>query len=164
MLYFAYGSNMCLARLRKRVPSSVAKAVGYLARHRLVFNKPSTDGSGKGTIAFTGCDDDRVYGVVYEFADAERHLLDQAEGLGYGYNALSVPVQLPHGPIEAMTYIAILQDESLKPYHWYKAFVVQGARQNRLPPGYIKQLDAVVSTADPEPNRQAQNDAILNNG
>ena len=158
MLYFAYGSNMCLARLRARVPSSVPQAVGYLTGYRLVFNKRSADGSGKGNIERTRNRSDRVYGVVFEFDAAERHQLDQAE---YGYEAVTVAVHLVDSAIEAMTYSAISKDARLKPYHWYKAFVVQGAKEHGLPSDYIAQLELVLSVDDADLARQAHNEAIL---
>ena len=107
MLYVAYGSNMCVTRLRDRVPSALVKTTGYISGYRLVFNKKSIDGRAKGNIEFTGRGDDRVHGVVFEFDEGKRSLLDRAEGLGSGYAAMTVRVSTPIGSVEAMTYYAI---------------------------------------------------------
>lgn len=161
VLYFAYGSNMCVARLRNRVPSAIVKITGHISGYVLAFHKQSVDGSGKGNIEFTGHKDDFVHGVVVEFDASEKHLLDKAEGLGHGYEAMTVRVSTHAGKVEAMTYYATHKDNTLKPYHWYKAFVVQGAKENHLPPEYIAKLEAVESINDPKPERQAQNEAML---
>jgi hypothetical protein len=44
--YFAYGSNMSPARLKKRAPSSLAIGIAQLAKHALHFHKRSKDGVG----------------------------------------------------------------------------------------------------------------------
>ena len=155
MLYVAYGSNMCVTHLRDRVPSALVKTTGYISGYRLVFNKKSIDGSAKGNIEFTGRHDDCVHGVVFEFDERERFQLERAEGLGLGYAAMTVRVSTPIGGVEAMTYYAILKDDALKPYHWYKAFVVQGARENQLPPDYITMLEAIKTIDDPDPERRS---------
>ena len=46
-LYFAYGSNMFVRRLVARTPSAVRIATAFVEGRRLVFDKVSTDGSGK---------------------------------------------------------------------------------------------------------------------
>jgi gamma-glutamylcyclotransferase len=151
---------MCVVRLQNRLPSAIVKTTGHISGYVLAFHKQSVDGSGKGNIEFTGHKDDLVYGVVFEFDASEKHLLDQAEGLGHGYEATTVRVSTQAGKVETMTYYATHKDHTLKPYHWYKAFVVHGAKENHLPAEYIAKLEAVESIDDPKPERQAQNEAI----
>ena len=45
MKYFAYGSNMSLARLQERVPSARKLEIVTLKNHQLRFNMSGTDGS-----------------------------------------------------------------------------------------------------------------------
>src|SRR5215475_9588290 len=96
MLYFGYGSNMCTGRLRARVPSTIAVGKCFLRRSRFRLNKRSDDrfgGSAKGNIEETNIETDLVWGVLFEFNAAEKHLLDEAEGLGSGYNEKLVQVE-----------------------------------------------------------------------
>src|SRR5207247_6479737 len=67
MLYFAYGSNMCTARLRGRDSSATPVRIGKLLNHSLRFHKRSTDGSAKcDAYYFTGKPQDVIWGVIFE--------------------------------------------------------------------------------------------------
>jgi hypothetical protein len=50
-------------------------------------------------------------------------------------------------------YYATDKDASLRPYHWYKALVIAGAREHGLPPSYRSRLELVVTVSDPNPTR-----------
>ena len=150
MLYFAYGSNMSIDRLKDRVPSAVVKTTGFITGHILKFNKVS-HGSGKGNIEDTGNPNDIVYGVVYELDKTEKPTLDQAEGLGGGYDEKTVTVSTNEGQIQAITYYATKTNDSLKPYDWYMNHVITGAKENNLPKEHIKDLVVVDSIEDPDP-------------
>ena len=163
LLYFAYGSNMCAARLRYRVPSCRFHSIAQLLKHRFCFHKRSSDGSGKCNAFATAASKDSIFGVVYEISPAEKPDLDRAEGLGSGYHDeyLRVQtvqtVQTPDGQeIQVQTYIADRDaiDDRLKPYSWYKDFVVNGAQQHGLPIGYIHSyIEPVLAVTDPDRKR-----------
>ncbi len=91
VIYFAYGSNMSTARLRKRLPSCKAIGIATLPGHSLHFHKRSADKSGKCN-AFASGDDDSVIGVLFSFDPAERAKLDDAEGVGSGYEPVMITV------------------------------------------------------------------------
>ena len=84
MIYFAYGSNMSVARLSKRAPSAAPIETGLLYGHKLIFHKISKDGSGKCDAFETGNPVDCLHGVLYKIDPAHRHLLDEIEMSGYG--------------------------------------------------------------------------------
>ena len=152
--YFAYGSNMLTARLRERVPSATAIGIGQLEDHALRWDKRSwRDGSGKCDAEFTGQPSDVVWGVVFEFDPEDKPALDQAEGLGNGYMETVVNILTEAGWITAVTYLATDKDASLRPYHWYKALVIAGAREHGLPPSYRSHLELVVTVSDFDPAR-----------
>lgn len=129
---------------------------------RLAFDKESTDGSGKCDIEPTSHPADRVYGVIFEILSSEKAALDQAEGLGKGYGEEWVEAVTPSGNVKALAYVATKKKRGLQPYSWYKAFVVAGAREHGLPDAYVDGLEAIVSKSDPDPQRQAYNEALLN--
>src|SRR5438552_200988 len=63
VLYFAYGSNMAIERLKARVPSAELVCIADLAGHQLKFHKRSKrDQSGKCDAAYTGSPQDKVTG------------------------------------------------------------------------------------------------------
>jgi len=141
IIYFAYGSNMLHSRLQKRVISAVPLGIAKLDNYSLAWHKNSKDGSAKCDIIPADPNDniaDEVYGVLYEFDPTHKAALDQAEGLGYGYEEKEVKVLYKGEIITAKTYYAIDIVKKLLPYEWYKAFVVTGAKSNNLPIEYIK--------------------------
>jgi len=161
MLYFSYGSNMSIRRLRARVPSATFVAVATLATHKLEFHKAGNDGSGKCDATATGSAHDTVIGVVFDISRSEKPLLDRKEGLGYGYEEKIVALTSTEGTtMEAATYYATHIDSTLKPYHWYKKHVMTGARENGLPEPYIRTISSIDSIADPKLKRHKAELAI----
>ena len=145
--YFAYGSNMSLKRLQKRVSSAEPIERAVLRCHRLAFHKVSRkDGSGKCDIP-PAKESDKVWGRLYHINAEEKELLDCYEGLGRGYDNKCVTVELDCGTsVCAVTYYVADESKinpSLKPYTWYKKHVLVGAKEARLPPDYIKKIEEV---------------------
>ena len=111
------------------------------------FHKRSDiDGSGKCTITQGA---EGVHFAVYEIAKSEKPLLDAIEGLGKGYDELTV--HLPEYG-DCQTYVAVAQviDTALEPMDWYKALVLLGCRVNGFPDTYVRRIDALSSTVDPD--------------
>lgn len=156
-IYFAYGSNMSTARLRKRMPSCEPLGLATLPEHTLRFHKRSVDKSGK-CDAFATDDGDTVIGVLYRFDPTDRPTLDQAEGFGNGYDHAIVTVIDEQGHRKkALTYIASpgFIDDTLKPYTWYKDLVLLGGKEHHLPASYLaERIESVVSITDPDKTRE----------
>ena len=155
MKYFAYGSNMSVARIRARVPSATVDSIASLAGHVMRFRKRSNvDGSAKCDVIETSNPGDRVWGVVYDIDAGEKTHLDDAEGLGYGYEQKEVELAGPDGEtLHAFTYYATDIDDGRKPYTWYTEHVLRGARENGLPAGYVAQIERVEALEDPDRER-----------
>jgi len=92
MKIFSYGSNMNIERLKKRTPSAMKLSNGFLKEYQFKCNKVSNTGSSKGNIVFTGSSNDIVWSVIFDIADKEKKSLDDAEGLGNGYNETKIVV------------------------------------------------------------------------
>lgn len=164
LINFAYGSNMSTLRLRARVPSAHVIGVAVLKRHRLCWHKVSKkDGSGKCDAATTDAEGEVVHGVLYEIARAEKLKLDKAEGLGAGYDEKEVIVECQGLPVRARMYYATNTDPSLKPWSWYKAHVVAGAREHGLPAAYLAVIEGVEAAQDPDAKRHAEQMALIPN-
>lgn len=161
MLNFAYGSNMPVRRIqaRDRVPGARLIGTGRLAGYRLTWHKRSQDGSGKCNIV--PAKGSVVHGVLYDIPESEKPALDRAEGLGHGYEEQTVIVETEGGAREALAYVATDIDEGLRPYTWYKAFVVAGAREHDLPPDYVAALETCEATEDPDRSRHRKNMEIV---
>ena len=161
MKYFAYGSNMLTSRLRKRVPSCEFVTTAKLLRHQLRFHKRSSDRSSKCNAFLTGVDADVIWGAVFNIPTAEKTTLDEAEGLGSGYNEKMVDLITPAGErLRAITYYAddTAIVEGLFPYTWYKDLVLSGAIEHGLPADYVAaSIAAVTAIKDPDVSRDKRN-------
>ena len=161
MHYFAYGSNMLTRRLQARVPSAQPVGIGHVSEHRLRWHMPARDGSAKCDAEATGRAGDVVWGVLFRIhADEKRHL-DEVEALGVAYRDALLKVCIPGGSLAAFAYLALNTADNLKPYDWYKGFVVAGAIEHGLPGDYLRALRAVDALPDPDPRRSALNRRLL---
>lgn len=160
-IYFAYGSNMSVRRLQKRVPSANPLGVGRLADHELTFRKKSSDGSAKCDIAPTDGRD--VCGVLFEIDVRDEEALDRFEGLGRGYRKKLVQV---FDPAErdtcAFTYFAdrAYIDGTLRPYTWYLKHVLVGAEEAGLPASYVAGIKRVEAWHDADGEREGKELAV----
>lgn len=121
MLIFAYGSNMNLNRLAKRVPSAVKVTNAFLTGHKVVCNKISNDGSAKANIIKTDVPAEFVWGVLFSIDRNEKALFDKAEGLGKGYNEGTLTFfDETNNSYVVQIYIADSNsiDNTLLPYDW----------------------------------------------
>jgi gamma-glutamylcyclotransferase len=161
---FAYGSNLCIERLRARTPSARVVAVAAAGGHSLRWHKRCADGSAKCDAFATDAGADELWGVVYEMTPADKTALDRFEGLGKDYFEKVVRVTTRDGGAhEAVAYTANpeLITPGLRPFHWYKGFVTTGASQHDFPIAYRRILDAVEAQDDANAARHARESAIL---
>ncbi len=157
MKFFAYGVHMLTPKMVSMIAFARAIGVGELSGYKLVFNKKShKDESGLANLMPTQNARDKVYGVIYEFSDSNRSTLDLMEGTEYGYHATPVTVLCDAEKMSVTTYLCgdpQYWQEGLKPFDWYQAMMVKGARQNNLPEAYIKHLESRPHVVDTDPVR-----------
>ena len=84
----------------------------------------------------------------------DKPVLDGIEGLGHGYDEINLEVPGFGGCFSYIARDAFL-DDTLRPYDWYKAFVLAGANLHRFPDEYIRRIEATSAIADPDPQRGA---------
>lgn len=164
MRIFAYGSNMHLNRLKKRVPSAIKISNAFIEGYNLVCNKISIDGSSKGNIVKSENPNDVVWGVIFEIEDTEKSILDEAEGLGRGYNETTLTfTDNDNNAVKAQIYLADEDaiDNQLKPFDWYKSIILEGAKQNQLPQDYIEKIESLDFEVDKDEERQSKRMKIL---
>ncbi len=105
-------------------------------------------------------------GVVYTLAQYDKQHLDQAEGLGRGYNEVTLRLPLAGNEHTVFLYVAELGyvDDSLIPFTWYKDLVIAGCHAHGLPDTYIMQHVARVDAVpDPDQARTHAHVKILPN-
>lgn len=163
---FAYGSNMCTARLRARVPSARPLGVAALAGHILRFHKRGwRDGSGKGDACRSPEPGARVWGVVFGIDPAGKADLDRAEGLGRGYDDVEVRVTTPEG-VEHTAWMyqaapAAIEPDAI-PFRWYRDLVLAGAREHGLPHDYVRDHIAChPARPDPDADRARRHRTLV---
>jgi len=147
--HFGYGSNMCTGKLRRITKSAVPRFKAKLVGYKFAFNKLSDDTSGKGNIVHTGNTTDEVWGVVFMISEDERENLTESEG-GYDPREDLSVVSLDGTSHPVQLYVARSGRvrENLRPFDWYKSFVVRGAQQHKLPESYIAFLEQFEANVD----------------
>lgn len=143
--YFAYGSNMNAVRLfeERLKPEGVAageRIAGRLDGWRLAFNKAGRPpGAGAGNIVVAP--GEVVHGTLNLLPPKGFEVLDRYEGVAGGhYERRHVPVLRGDtgATIEAITYVALLVGEQLRPTRAYLGHLLAG--RDLLPPDYYRWL------------------------
>jgi len=139
--YFAFGSNMSSARLQARIPRARPIGRGYAEGWRFVCNKTGIDGSAKANME--RADGARLWGVVYSVSRADLTRLDAFEG---GYERVLLQVVTDDVmALECETYRSTRVTSDPTPFHWYKALMVEGAREFDLPGPYVAMLESLAA-------------------
>lgn len=102
------------------------------------MNKRGRDGFARASIA--PVPGQRVWGVLYQVGAEALEKLDVMEGLGRGYRADFLPVEVGQSIYQAYTYIGIKLAEGLPVTDRYRDMILHGARHYALPVDYITWL------------------------
>lgn len=136
-LYFAYGSNLCVAQMERRCPDAlgpdaVAPRAASLADHDWLINE-----RGVATIEpFTGS---RVHGVLWDVSDRDLATLDSAEGVPVRYRRDRLTVHTDAGPTTAWVYVDH-RVEPGPPRPGYLERIIDGALHHGLPERWVEFL------------------------
>lgn len=140
--YFAYGSNMSVARMQERAVAYTQRVGGTLRGYRLVFNKVSRLYPGTAVANIAPAPAAHVEGVLYATNAAELATLDRYEGVNNGhYRRTELPISNSDGTTcSAWVYIAHPDKtrDGLCPSASYLAYLLDGS--DMLSPGYVAQL------------------------
>jgi gamma-glutamylaminecyclotransferase len=96
LIYFAYGSNLNPAQMRRRCPSAVQLARATLANHRLSFAGHSASWSG-GVANVVRANGAKVEGLLYVLSERDVQELDRCEGVPAVYDRVVKRVVDEHG-------------------------------------------------------------------
>ena len=133
-LYFAYGSNMSRALMRRHCPAGREVGTAVLAGYRFII---TIDGYAS-IVPHPG---GRVYGVLWRLSPRDLVVLNAYESLDSGlYFRTTRPVQAADGQVAAMIYVA--RERALgRPKPGYLDVVVDAAREWGLPGDYVGSLE-----------------------
>ena len=130
-----------LARVPSASPVSTARLDGW----RLTLDKRAMDGSGKANLSSEA--GASVWGFVYRI---EHEKWTDLDGFEPGYTRTHVEVVAADGRrLSAQTFIASVPAAELVAFDWYKALIVEGAREHKLPADYVAGLEALAARPDP---------------
>jgi gamma-glutamylcyclotransferase len=127
-LYFAYGSNMDIDRMRERNINFTKRLPAILFGYKLTFNKMSSlIREGFATIE-KGNKFDWVEGALYEINNMGIFNLDRYEGYPYHYKRVKIKVKCDCEDMIVTTYIATdgTNGYNLKPSQDYLHHLLKG--------------------------------------
>ena len=140
MLYFAYGSNMHRAVMRKHAPVAEPIGVAVLADYRFVI-------TADGYASVEPASGKTVYGAVWRLTPRDRVSLDIWENVAGGlYRAETLPVHQAGKLVPALVYIA-RKCPAGQARPGYMDVVIAAARALELPASYIASLEAWLPAA-----------------
>lgn len=143
--YFAYGSNLDSAQMRKRCPEHEVVGPAKLEGYRLSFHWNS-DRWGGAVATVSPSVDSVVWGVLFRLTDGDLKELDRYEEFRGAddpatlYDRAQVRVRTAAGhEVEALTYLMRPHAEG-KPSRLYLGTITRGAADHGLPKDYITRL------------------------
>lgn len=148
MYYFAYGSNMNWQQMQRRCPSSRFVCIARLPDFQFGITRHSRLRD-CGTANVFPAHGQEVWGIVYEVNDADLAILDTFED-GYRRETISLlPAEKGQPPLDAVVYVAEIEQNVPRPNAEYRRLMVDGARHWQLPTTYQTLLAALQVAEEP---------------
>jgi hypothetical protein len=134
-------------QMQRRCPSSRFVCVARLPDHRFGITRHSRlrDCGTANVFPQRGVE---VWGVIYDVSDADLTILDGFED-GYRREILTFyPLAKNEQPLDALVYLAELEQNVPRPNAEYRRLIVDGAKQWKLPETYVAVLEAIQIVAE----------------
>ncbi len=142
--HFAYGSNLNIFQMIKRVGEWKTSKRAYLEGYKLAFNKESSRWGGyAANIQPTGNNSDKVYGVVYLLKEEKIAVLTSYEGKG----PVNMDVRLEDGSVihDVAVYRWDKDEPSRNPPKVYADTILEGLIQHGYPSDIIERVQRAFS-------------------
>ena len=151
-IYFAYGTLLECAEIKKFCPNAESMGVFRLKGYRLAFAVCGPDPSAGGCTLVKD-PDNTMYGLIYKMPLKERQNLDKASGYDSGLWAkLDITVlDNDDNPVPANTSFIPDPIGPHVPPASYTRPILAGAKEIPLPLHYIQQLEAIVGGENQRP-------------
>jgi hypothetical protein len=139
--YFAFGANMSSAVLRRRRIEVLSREPARLRGYRLVFDLAGFPWVEPAFASIVRHPEHDVYGVLYQLTQEQVDRVDSYEGLAYSVIEVEVEGERS-GAMRSRTYQTKWSTPGLRPSRRYLRLLCEGARENHLPPSYVRELGA----------------------
>lgn len=142
MLYFAFGSNLSIAQMRKRCPGCEPVGPALLLGRALGFPYRSQNFPPGGAADVVDAEGAEVWGALYRLTATDLAGLDRFEHVGNGgYRRIEVEVEAPPGPATALCYeVADRLAFEIPPTPEYRQLMLEGSAEHGLPDHWITAL------------------------
>ena len=131
IMYFAYGSNLCIRQMNDRCPNNSKIGTGKLKGHRWIITK-------RGYANVVKSSDEDVWGIIYEISMSDEDKLDVYEGVSrkcYVKENLDILID---GKIQnCLTYVDPTTEEGV-PTSTYANVINEGLLDSKLPEQYVE--------------------------
>jgi len=110
-LYFAYGSNLSLAQMSSRCPTSTYHSLGILHNYTWVIGPRGYANVIYSPLSSSSRQEEEsvVYGLLYNLEPSDEALLDRAEGVPISYTKHDLDVKIltegKEGTVKALVYV-----------------------------------------------------------
>lgn len=138
LFYFAYGSNMSLARMTERCGQDNFVDLGkaQLPGYSFYFY-------GRGHANIRPMASQTIEGVLFQIKDACLKSLDQVEGYPNTYQRQAVKINWKNTNVLAQAYIVEKDQTVGTPTAEYYQIVLSGAQEHNLSESYVQQIKAL---------------------
>lgn len=143
VLYFAFGSNLSIAQMRKRCPGCEPAGPALLRGRELGFSYRSQNFPPGGAADVVDAEGAEVWGALYRLTEKDLESLDRFEHVGNGgYRRIEVEVDTPPGPATALCYeVADRLGFEIPPTAEYRELMLEGSAEHGLPEHWIAALE-----------------------
>lgn len=154
-LYFAYGSNLRAAQMRRLCPGHEYLGPARLAGHRLAFTLPDREWQG-GVADAVPSPGNEIRGALYRLPQADLAPLDAYEGFDpagpvgandYVRRAVAVTTEKESREVEAWCYFVRAPRGHVPPSEHYRAALIEGAIERGLPADYVATMRRAFESA-----------------
>ena len=131
IMYFAYGSNMCIRQMNERCPDNSKIGIGQLSGYRWII-------STRGYANVVKSSNDDVWGVIYEISIQDEAKLDGYEGVSTKcYLKENLDILIDRRIKNCLTYVDPITEIGI-PSYTYSNTINEGILDSKLPEEYVE--------------------------
>lgn len=131
IMYFAYGSNMCIRQMNERCPNNSKIGIAQLSGYRWII-------STRGYANVVKSSNDDVWGVIYEISIQDEAKLDGYEGVSTKcYLKENLDILIDRRIKNCLTYVDPITEIGI-PSYTYSNTINEGILDSKLPEEYVE--------------------------
>ena len=131
IMYFAYGSNMCIRQMNERCPNNSKIGIAQLSGYMWII-------STRGYANVVKSSNDDVWGVIYEISIRDEAKLDGYEGVSTKcYLKENLDILIDRRIKNCLTYVDPITEIGI-PSYTYSNTINEGILDSKLPEEYVE--------------------------